>query len=61
MKRIAAPMIGGIFSSFLLELMVYPVIYEVWKWNFELKLRDSHDFGLAERDDFGLHRRLSSK
>ena len=37
MKRIAAPMIGGIFSSFLLELMVYPVIYEVWKWNFELK------------------------
>jgi len=37
MKRIAAPMIGGIFTSFLLELMVYPAIYEVWKWNFELK------------------------
>ncbi|MGA2327297.1 MAG: CusA/CzcA family heavy metal efflux RND transporter [Bryobacteraceae bacterium] len=34
MKRIAAPMIGGIFTSFLLELMVYPAIYEVWKWNF---------------------------
>ena len=33
MKRIAAPMIGGIFTSFLLELLVYPAIYEIWKWN----------------------------
>jgi copper/silver efflux system protein len=31
MKRIAAPMIGGVVSSFLLELMVYPAIYEVWR------------------------------
>ena len=31
MKRIAAPMIGGIFTSFLLELLVYPAVYEVWK------------------------------
>ncbi len=31
MRRIAAPMIGGIFSSFLMELMVYPVIFEIWK------------------------------
>jgi len=37
MKRIAAPMIGGIFTSFLLELLVYPVIYEIWKWNFEVR------------------------
>jgi Cu(I)/Ag(I) efflux system membrane protein CusA/SilA len=37
MKRIAAPMIGGIFTSFLLELVVYPAIYEVWKWNFDLR------------------------
>ena len=37
MKRIAAPMIGGIFTSFLLELLVYPPIYQIWKWNFELK------------------------
>ena len=37
MKRIAAPMIGGVFTSFLLELMVYPAIYEIWKWNFEIK------------------------
>jgi Cu(I)/Ag(I) efflux system membrane protein CusA/SilA len=32
MKRIAAPMIGGIFTSFILELVVYPAVYEVWKW-----------------------------
>jgi copper/silver efflux system protein len=37
MKRIAAPMIGGIFTSFLLELVVYPAIYEVWKWHSQLK------------------------
>jgi Cu(I)/Ag(I) efflux system membrane protein CusA/SilA len=37
MKRIAAPMIGGLFTSFVLELMVYPAIYEVWKWHFEVK------------------------
>lgn len=29
MKRIAAPMIGGILTSFLLELVVYPAVYEV--------------------------------
>lgn len=37
MKRIAAPMIGGVATSFLLELLVYPVIYELWKWHSELK------------------------
>ena len=37
MKRIAAPMIGGIFTSFLLELLVYPGIYQIWKWHFEMK------------------------
>ncbi|MGH9863162.1 MAG: efflux RND transporter permease subunit, partial [Candidatus Acidiferrales bacterium] len=37
MRRIAAPMIGGIFTSFVLELLVYPAIYEIWKWHSELK------------------------
>jgi len=37
MKRIAAPLIGGIFTSFILELLVYPGIYEFWKWNFEVR------------------------
>lgn len=31
MKRIAAPMIGGLATSFLLELTVYPAIYAIWK------------------------------
>ena len=31
MKRIAAPMIGGIFTSFLMELLVYPAVYFLWK------------------------------
>ncbi len=37
MKRIAAPMVGGILASFLLELLVYPAVYQIWKWNFEVK------------------------
>jgi Cu(I)/Ag(I) efflux system membrane protein CusA/SilA len=31
MKRIAAPMAGGVVTSFLLELAVYPAIYAWWK------------------------------
>jgi Cu(I)/Ag(I) efflux system membrane protein CusA/SilA len=37
MKRIAAPMIGGIFTSFILELAVYPAIFSIWKWHTEVK------------------------
>lgn len=38
MKRIAAPMIGGLFTSFLLELLVYPAVYKLWKLRTELNL-----------------------
>lgn len=31
MKRIAAPMLGGVITSFLLELLVYPAIYSLWR------------------------------
>ena len=31
MKRVAAPMVGGLFTSFLLELLVYPAIYLLWR------------------------------
>jgi Cu(I)/Ag(I) efflux system membrane protein CusA/SilA len=31
MKRIATPMVGGIFTSFALELLVYPALYAIWK------------------------------
>jgi Cu(I)/Ag(I) efflux system membrane protein CusA/SilA len=36
MKRIAAPMVGGVFTSFILELLVYPVLFTLWKWNTEV-------------------------
>ncbi|QSQ23741.1 efflux RND transporter permease subunit [Pyxidicoccus parkwayensis] len=31
MKRIAAPLVGGLVTSFLLELTVYPAIFALWK------------------------------
>ncbi|MBI4511374.1 MAG: efflux RND transporter permease subunit [Deltaproteobacteria bacterium] len=31
MKRIAAPMVGGLVTSFLMELLVYPAIYYLWR------------------------------
>ncbi|HLE00265.1 MAG TPA: efflux RND transporter permease subunit, partial [Bdellovibrionota bacterium] len=37
MKRIAAPMLGGIITSFGMELLVYPAIFAVWKWRFEMR------------------------
>jgi Cu(I)/Ag(I) efflux system membrane protein CusA/SilA len=37
MKRIAAPMIGGILTSFIMELVVYPPVYALWKWHGEVK------------------------
>jgi Cu(I)/Ag(I) efflux system membrane protein CusA/SilA len=37
MKRVAAPMVGGLATSFVLELLVYPSIYYLWKWRAEVK------------------------
>ena len=31
MKRIAAPMMGGVVTSAILELLIYPVIYMLWR------------------------------
>jgi Cu(I)/Ag(I) efflux system membrane protein CusA/SilA len=36
MKRIAAPMIGGLVTSFLVELLLYPAVYKLWKLRTEL-------------------------
>ena len=34
MKRVAAPMVGGLVSSFALELLVYPALFAMWRgWN----------------------------
>jgi Cu(I)/Ag(I) efflux system membrane protein CusA/SilA len=42
MKRIAAPMIGGLLTSFILELLIYPVIFYIWKArsHFNIKLKE---------------------
>ncbi|MBI5598610.1 MAG: efflux RND transporter permease subunit [Deltaproteobacteria bacterium] len=37
MKRIAAPMVGGLVTSFIMELLVYPPVYAIWKWRYEMK------------------------
>ncbi len=37
MKRVAAPMVGGLATSFLMELLVYPAIYLLWKWHTEVR------------------------
>jgi copper/silver efflux system protein len=31
MKRIAAPMVGGMLSSSLLALIIVPIVYEMWR------------------------------
>jgi Cu(I)/Ag(I) efflux system membrane protein CusA/SilA len=37
MKRIAAPMIGGLVTSFILELLIYPVLFYEWKREWKRK------------------------
>jgi len=44
MKRIATPMIGGIITSAIMELLIYPVIYVLWK---RRDLRDRHEEATA--------------
>ena len=39
MKRVAAPMVGGLATSFLLELLVYPALYLLWRWHTEVRHR----------------------
>jgi Cu(I)/Ag(I) efflux system membrane protein CusA/SilA len=53
MKRIAAPMIGGILTSFLMELIIYPPIFAIWKWNFEVKpaIRKNRPMPLAQEPE----------
>jgi Cu(I)/Ag(I) efflux system membrane protein CusA/SilA len=37
MKRIAVPLVGGIVTSFLMELVVYPPLFAIWKWKWEVQ------------------------
>jgi copper/silver efflux system protein len=49
-KRIAAPMIAGMFFSFVLELLVYPAIYAIWKWHTEVKKASQVSVALAYQE-----------
>lgn len=51
MKRIAAPIVGGIFTSFLLELLAYPAIYELWKRDSVGRQFEHADDSLAVDDE----------
>lgn len=43
MKRIAAPMVGGVVTSTLMELLVYPAIYSIWKgWRIGEGKKEGH-------------------
>jgi Cu(I)/Ag(I) efflux system membrane protein CusA/SilA len=37
MKRIAAPMVGGVLSAMLLTLVVIPAFYAIWRWYADVK------------------------
>ena len=54
MKRVAAPLVGGLATSFLLELLVYPAIYAVWKWRFVMK-RGAVDVSKLDMPSLGGH------
>ena len=47
MKRIAAPMVGGVVTSVLMELAIYPVIYFLWK-SHKIEKGLMHDAPMAE-------------
>ncbi len=31
MRRLAAPMVGGVITSFLAELVLFPAVYFIWR------------------------------
>ena len=43
MKRIAAPMVGGLISSTFLTLVIIPVVYDIWK-RWELKRAEREEY-----------------
>ena len=55
MKRLAAPMVGGVFTAMLLTLVVVPALYVMWRWQSEVKksgnYRNRDEVGA--REDYG--------
>jgi Cu(I)/Ag(I) efflux system membrane protein CusA/SilA len=45
MKRIAAPMVGGVVTSTILELIIYPAIYMLWKGREIRKVEAARSYG----------------
>ncbi|MGE0823486.1 MAG: efflux RND transporter permease subunit [Candidatus Binatia bacterium] len=37
MKRLAAPMVGGVMSAMLLTLIIIPALYAIWRWHTDVK------------------------
>jgi Cu(I)/Ag(I) efflux system membrane protein CusA/SilA len=46
MKRIATPMVGGVVTSTILELIIYPVIYMLWKGREIRKIEAARSYGM---------------
>jgi Cu(I)/Ag(I) efflux system membrane protein CusA/SilA len=46
MKRLAAPMVGGVCSAMLLTLFVIPAVYVLWRW---WKERSENQIGVPVR------------
>jgi len=46
-KRVVTPMIGGLVTSFILDLIVYPPLYGTWRWHFEVKRKATGTSGAA--------------
>jgi copper/silver efflux system protein len=61
MKRIAAPMIGGLFTSFLMELLVYPAIYYGWKWRSEVRYAGAATLDAVDINDTAPHELTAKK
>jgi copper/silver efflux system protein len=61
MKRIAAPMVGGIATSFMLELLVYPAIYELWRRRSVARMeRSSAHLGEQQKQEAGIGMLIAS-
>ncbi len=61
MKRVAAPMVGGLATSFALELLVYPAIYLLWRWHTEVKLAAGQEARHDGRETTGPHAEASRR
>ncbi|HMK56620.1 MAG TPA: CusA/CzcA family heavy metal efflux RND transporter [Dissulfurispiraceae bacterium] len=45
MKRIAAPMVGGVVTSTILELIIYPAVYMLWKGKYVRQVENARSYG----------------